>query len=220
MSEVFDKRESRIRGSGKNHPVSLTSGMHVRLKPEGEGFFSSFMVWPKKLSFQTQEEGERIVLMLRQHPVVNVGWMVVFSLMLLMPTLVEFVPGFEILPMRFQAMTIVLWYLLTLAYALENFLSWYFNVYIVTDERVVDIDFYSLIYSHVSVTKTANIQDVNFRRMGVFSAMFDYGNVYIQTAGESREFDFANVPHPSRVVEIIYQLLEEEEQEALEGRVR
>lgn len=223
MPEVFNAGENpehHKRGRQKNHPVSLNSGNYMNLKPQGESAFSSFMVWPKKMSFQTQDQQEKIVLLLRQHPIVNLGWITILALMLFAPSLMEFVPGFEVLPARFQFMTVILWYLLTLAYALENFLNWYFNVYIVTDERIVDIDFYGLIYSDLSVTKTANIQDVNFKRMGSLSALFDFGNVNIQTAGENREFEFGNVPHPAKVVEIIYKLLEEEERESLEGRVK
>ena len=41
-----------------------------------------------------------------------------------------------------------------------------------------------------------------------------------KTAGEMREFDFEEVPHPDRVAKVLNELILEEEQERLEGRVR
>ncbi len=212
MPEVFDahkgKRKERF------------SPVYQKLAAEKElGSWRSFAVCPPDVKFETQEEGEEVILLLRQHPIVNLGWVLTAILMLMVPALWELMP-FGWMPERFQVMTMVLWYLLVLAFVLEKFLNWYFNVYIVTDERIVDIDFEGLIYRNLSVTQLNNIQDVTFRQAGVGAAMFNYGDVFIQTAAEQREFDFARVPQPARVVEILYMLQQEEEQEALEGRVK
>ena len=64
------------------------------------------------------------------------------------------------------------------------------------------------------------IEDVNYFQKGIFGAFFNFGNVLIQTAAELTEFVFNNVPNPDRVVKIISELIGEEEQEQLEGRVR
>ena len=40
----------------------------------------------------------------------------------------------------------LVWYLISIAYFIESFLTWFFNVYFVTDERIIDVDFYNLIY--------------------------------------------------------------------------
>ncbi|EKD99583.1 MAG: hypothetical protein ACD_22C00230G0007, partial [uncultured bacterium] len=39
--------------------------------------------------------------------------------------------------------------------------------------------------------------------------LFNYGDVTIQTAAERREFDFASVPNPSRVADILSDLVKE-----------
>ncbi|QHO63178.1 PH domain-containing protein [Candidatus Chazhemtobacterium aquaticus] len=216
MPQVFDakkKGEGRRRG-GRYSPV-----FEELSKKRDSAVWSAFAVTPPNLRFETQEPDEKIILLLRQHPVVNLGWIVVAVGMALMPAFWEYLP-FSWLPVRFQLATAVLWYLLVLAYVLEKFLNWYFNVYIVTDERVVDIDFHGLIHRNLAVTQIANVQDVNFVQTGGMAAIFNYGDVFIQTAAEQREFDFLRVPNPGRVVEILYMLQQEEQQEELEGRLK
>lgn len=218
MPEVYSAEKSV--GKEKN-ASSRKAEVYKQLKKERtHNPLAAFAIAPPKMKFETQEEGEKIVLLLRQHPVVNVGWIVIAGLMLLAPGFLGVINLLDFMPERFAAMTVLLWYLLTLAFVVERFLDWYFNVYIVTDERVVDIDFYGLIYRDLSVTKIDKIQDINFIQSGAVASLFNYGDIFIQTASEKREFDFMSVPRPARVVEILYQMMEEEEREALEGRVK
>jgi hypothetical protein len=48
---------------------------------------------------------------------------------------------------------------------------------------------------------------------GVVRTMFDYGDVFVQTAGEVPRIEFEAVPHPDKVAKILRELcfLEEEE---------
>lgn len=181
---------------------------------------ASFMVRPTGFRFDTQEKQEDVLLLLRRHVLTNVPWMLIVLAMALAPAALRVVPLLSPIPGRFQFMVIVLWYMLTLGYLLESFLTWYFNVYIITDERVVDVDFYSLIYKEVSSAKIENIEDLTYKMGGAVQSIFNFGTVYIQTAGEKREFDFEHVPRPDKVVQFLNELILEEEQERIDGRVR
>lgn len=219
MPEIFVADKNKITKPGrvkKSRDVWL-SELSENKKP---GVFSSFALEPKTVKFETQDPHEKIILLLRQHPIVNLGWLLVLALMLVAPSFLVMVPDWSFIPIRFQTMTLLLWYLLALAFGIEKFLSWFFNAYIVTDERLVDIDFNGLLYRDLSVVKIANVEEINFTQIGSFSAIFDYGDVHIQTAAEKRELTFDRVPHPGKVTEILFQLIEEEEQEQLEGRTR
>ncbi len=217
MPEIFDAEKDKKRIKPRRKGASLEKFLAEKKK---ERALTAFALQPEKVKFETQDSQEKIILLLRQHPVVNLGWLLIFSLMLVAPSFLSLVPDWGLLPLRFQLMTLLLWYLLTIAFGLEKFLDWFFNVYIVTDERVVDIDFNGLLYRDLSVVKIGNIEEVNFTQIGSFSAVFDYGNVMIQTAAEQRQLTFDRVPHPGKVTEILFQLMEEEEQEQLEGRTR
>jgi len=199
------------------HPL-LTPESVANEKPTGNPF-SAYMVRPK-IRFETQDREEKVILLMRRHVVTNLRWILIAAFLSVIPAFFEFFPLFGLFPARFQIIFAAMWYLFTTAYIFEHFLSWYYNVYIITDERIVDVDFYSILYKKVSDTKIDNIQDVTFVTGGALRTLFDYGTIYIQTAGEMREFDFEEVPHPDRVAKVLNELILEEEQERLEGRVR
>lgn len=177
-------------------------------------------VRPDSVHFETQDKEEKIVLLLRRHPITNIPWISLATLMILAPALLRLFPLLSFLPLRFQLIGILIWYLVILAFVLEEFLTWFFNVYIATDERIVDIDFFNLIYKEVSDTKIDKIQDVTYKMGGVVRTIFNYGDVFIQTAAEVPNFEFSAVPNPARVARILQELRVEEEKEALEGRIR
>lgn len=195
--------------------------LEVRLNHESKsGKFKAFNVLPAKVKFETQESREKIILMLRQHWVTQISWLLTALAGIFVPLIFIWVPIFDFMQPNYQFMTLVIWYLLLTAYIYESFISWVYRVFIITDERIIDINFYNLIYKELSEAKIDNIEDVTYRQGGVLRAMFNYGDVMIQTAGEQREFMIEGAPQPNRVVKIINELKLEEEQEKAEGRVR
>lgn len=108
----------------------------------------------------------------------------------------------------------------TVAFILEQFLGWYFNVNVVTDERIFDVDFANLVYREITDANIDQIQDVTVTIGGVLRTMINYGDVLIQTAAEIPQIDFRGVPKPDTVAKILRELRVEEEQEKIEGRVR
>ncbi len=164
---------------------------------------SSFSLYPDDVGFETKDNKEDIILLLRQHPIVNLKWIVVTSLLLAGPTTLGFFGIFNLLPTGFPLVITLAWYLVTSAYAIESFLDWYFNVYFVTTKRIIDVDFYNLIDKRVSDAEIDKIQDVSYTTGGVIRTMFNYGDVFIQTAAEVSEFDFMAVPSPEKVAKII-----------------
>jgi len=168
--------------------------------------FSAFSLYPDDVDFETREDEERIVLLLRQHPIVNLKWILGTLVLLTGPTIVNAFGIFALLPTGFPLIISLVWYLITSIYAIEGFLNWYFNVYFVTTARVVDVDFYNLIDKRVSDAEIDKIQDVSYSTGGVARTMFNYGDVTIQTAGEIPEFHFEGVPNPERVTKILDEL--------------
>jgi len=199
---------------GKSKVAKIRDEHHTR-NP-----LAAFSVLPEEVEFETQDPEEKILLLARRHLMTNLKWMLVGVLMLVAPFWLNYFPILAFLPSRFQLVSVVMWYLLTIGFLLENFLSWYFNVYIVTDERIIDVDFYSLIYKRISAAKIDHIEDVTATTGGAARNLFDFGTVSIQTAGEKREFEFEDVPHPARIVKFLNLMIMEEEKEKMEGRIR
>lgn len=175
---------------------------------------TSFAVSPPDIKFETQEEAEEVILFMRQHFIVNFGWIVlVFTLILapsvLLPVFINLLPSPLVIPPNYLFVGTVFWYVVTFGFALAKFLGWYFNIYIVTNERVVDIDFVNLLYKQFSEARLDKIQDVSYTTGGIFATVFNYGDVHIQTAAEVPEFEFLAVPFPERVVQTIGELAKE-----------
>lgn len=211
-----DREEKRPKKKEKKPETELESLALV----ETSNPFSSFASSPVGVRFETQELEEKIILLLRKHWITNLPWLVSTIILVFAPLSLRYFPLLAFLPTRFQIMAIVLWYLLVTAFVLEQFLTWFFNVYIITDERIVDIDFYNLLYKEVSDAKIDRIQDVTYKMGGVVRALFNFGDIFIQTAGTEPNFEFRAVPRPDRVVRVLEELRTQEEIEALEGRVR
>ena len=141
---------------------------------------SAFSLYPDDVGFETKDGKEQIILLLRQHPVVNVRWIVIAILLLTGPTLLTTFGVFSALPVGFPLVISLAWYLFTAIYAIEGFLNWYFNVYFVTDARIIDVDFYNLIGKRVSNAEIEMIQDVSYTTGGVLGTLLNFGNVFIR----------------------------------------
>ncbi|MCL4360404.1 PH domain-containing protein [Patescibacteria group bacterium] len=178
--------------------------------------FTSFAVNPEGVHFETQEAQETVVLFLRQHVVVNIPWILIALLLLiapviLLPVLFRFVHLPIVLPGGFVLIGTMFWYLAAFGFILASFLHWFFNIYIVTDERIVDIDFYYLLFKRFSEAELTKIQDISFTTGGIAATVFNYGNILVETAGELPNIEFEAVPQPEKIVATIRSLIEQGE---------
>lgn len=206
MPDVFVSPDEQIHeksetGLPQREPVTekqkSATGAHSHSR------FSAFCLYPDDIDFETRKDKERIVLMLRQHPIVNVKWIVVTALLLTGPSILSALGIFSLLPEGFPLVISLAWYLVTGAYAIEGFFNWYFNVYFVTTDSVIDVDFFNLVDKRVSEADISKIQDVSYSTNGVMGTMLNFGDVQIQTAAEIPEFIFEDVPNPEKVAKIL-----------------
>jgi len=224
MPDIFVAGPAR-----KNKPLTQgREGMGERyetvaermLKQRRLGRFRAFNVLPNRVRFENQEHREKIILMLRQHWITQLGWIMAAVAGVFVPLIFVWIPILDFLKPNYQLMSLIGWYLLLIAFIYEKFISWFYQVFIITDERIIDINFINLVYKELSEAKIDNIEDVTYRQGGVVKAMFNFGDVVIQTAGEQREFMVESAPEPNRVVKIINELKLEEEHEKMIGKVR
>ncbi|MAG60102.1 hypothetical protein CMO96_04950 [Candidatus Woesebacteria bacterium] len=161
---------------------------------------------PENVCFVNQEPQERVVLLLRRHLVTNITWVLIATGLALAPLLFTWFPILSFLPGRFQFIAVLFWYLITTAFILEETLSWFFSVYIITEKRVIDVDFHNIIHREISEARIDKIQDVTRRVGGIGGTVFNYGDVQIQTAGASPNIVFNLVPSPVRVSGVLQEL--------------
>lgn len=173
---------------------------------------SSFCQNPSGVSFQSQEDDEKILLFLRRHFITNVYWILISIFLAVLPV---FIPnfltlaGFSLFALAKNLIIIItaFYYLLIATYILINFLTWFYNISFITTKRVVDIDFSDLIYQNVAATKLSLLQDADYTQIGVIASLFNFGDVFVQTAGDKPNFDFLAVPSPAKVAQIIEELI-------------
>lgn len=170
--------------------------------------FPAFEENPQNCRFEGQDSDEKILLLLRAHPITNLGWIIPAALLFFLPFFIPQVLSFvnlnpSTVPPSHGIVFLIINYLLILTIAFEGFLHWYFNVYIVTDKNIVDVDFHSILFKNIDVAPLRNIEDTSSSMGGILNSIFHYGNVFIQTAGASRNIDLHSVPRPHHVADFI-----------------
>ena len=194
-----------------NRPVEEYSEV-MRHEESSSNPLDAFAPKPLSIFFDSQEKAERVLLLLRKHPITQLGWIVTTCLLFLAPAIFATINFFGFLPEKFQVAGLLLWYVIIMGFVLESFLTWFFNVYIITDERIIDVDFLSLIYKNITAAKIDNIEDITAETGGAIRSIYNFGTVKIQTAGTNAEIEF-------EVTRLLNELLLEEEREKIEGRV-
>lgn len=173
--------------------------------------FSSFCKDPEGISFQSQENGEKILLFLRRDFITNAKWILIGAALTALPLLLMFshLSGnpLPFLTFNFYLLLLFFYYLFVITYFYINFITWYYNVALITDQRVIDVDFSSLVYKDVATTKLSLVQDVSYAQVGVIRTFFNYGNILIQTAGSLDNFVFESSPNPEDAVHIVEKLI-------------
>lgn len=181
------------------------------------GMFSSFSLKPLSVSFQNQEEEEEILLFLRPHFITNLFWITTTLFLIFVPFAVYYFSSYLnqfiliSLPDRYIILITSFYYLFVLGYILVNFMAWFYNIFIVTQIRVVDIDYSDIVYHNVAMTKLDLAQDVDYTQSGFIRSFFNYGDIVMRTAGKNAIFDALAVPNPAQVTKTIEDLIGKEE---------
>ena len=165
--------------------------------------------------FPSQLDDEKIYIVVRQHWVVLLKklfiWFIFAAALVLFRRYGEaWLPG--LFEGDIGAVTKLFVQIYTLFLTLSLFLIWliyYLNVQIITDRRIVDVDQVGLFHHEVSELHIENIEDVTSEVSGLLGTIFDYGDVYVQTAGTVERFEFSDVPNPGSINKLILDLYEQ-----------
>ncbi|MEO6508793.1 MAG: PH domain-containing protein [Patescibacteria group bacterium] len=168
--------------------------------------FNSFVLNPQNVHFESQQADEAVILILRAHPATQIPWLINSFFMTILIVVLNFILPLVLTPS--QILFVNIFGVAGLfAYMWYNFLLWFFNVGIITNERIVDIDFKSILFKEVTATKVEKVEEVTSKSGGYVGSLFNYGTVYVETASNEINIEFERVPHPAQVVEIINNLV-------------
>lgn len=171
--------------------------------------FSTYRL-PGKLS------GEKVVKVIRRDFFVLVKKVLFFSLLILLPLFFFYVVSTSIFPnllngpisypafiLGASAYYVFVWLLFFF-----SFLDYFLDVWVITDERIIDIQQKGFFSRVISEQRLYRIQDVTSEVHGFWATMFKFGDVHVQTAGAKQRFFFQEIPHPDETRDLIIKLSE------------
>jgi uncharacterized membrane protein YdbT with pleckstrin-like domain len=151
------------------------------------------------------DPGETINRVIHRHPITlipavlsSVG-LFLLSLLLIygearMPSVIPFPPL-----LAFALVGIIL--ALSVIFLLVGIFVFRRNVLIFTNVHLVQANQFGLFTHRVSQISFMRIQDVTGGRKGLLQALFNYGDVEIQSAGEDEKFIFSKAPNPQDIAD-------------------
>ena len=176
-------------------------------------FLSARIKDPRDTHYDGQDSGEEIAYVYRKSMITNLAWFFATIVLLVIPLyLFPYLAqlsfeGRKILPATYIFILNLFWYLFVFGFFLQNFVIWFFNIYVITNKKIIDMDFHGLLYKNISETPIRNLEDVTSNVSGTLGVIFNVGDVFIQTSAEHTEFEFESVDDPAKLRDIISDLI-------------
>lgn len=163
--------------------------------------------------FANASSDEETVFFLRPHWFVLLPLLLAFGVILVLPVAAWFGvriaapyffdnPGYE--PLYVLGASI--FFLFSWLFLFQNFIDFFLDIWVVTTHRVIDITQTGMFGRTTAELTLDRVQDVTSDVKGFIRTLFDYGTIYIQTAGERERFVFEDIPHPTHVAKRILEL--------------
>lgn len=165
-------------------------------------------------SFPGQRNNESVFIFLRRHPLSYISLVIVFIIMIIIGIIIYCIviynPDLFIGALYNYGIIFANTFLLaSVSFTFVALLDYYFDVHIVTDTRIVDIDQNRLFNRQINELSLEDLEDVSVIIKGFFGTLFSYGSVEIQTAGSKPNFTFNDVPNPREVSQLILDLADQ-----------
>jgi len=162
--------------------------------------------------FKGQNPNEEILLVVRRHWFnILKQFLIIFLMALLLifsffaiPYFLDDFGGAKLQPLILfleSSFAALIW-----LYAFLIWIDYYFDVWIITDKRIINVEQKGLFMRHISELELQKVQDVTTEIEGIIPSVLNYGDVHIQTAGTVTRFVFWRVPNPYKVKGIIMKL--------------
>lgn len=160
-----------------------------------------------------QKSYEHVVYVLRRHPVTYIPAVLLFLVLLAVPVGVYFLIS-SLYPTIFEGTVyFALGTLLGSTYLLgvllifyTQFVEMYLDMWVVTNDRILDVEQINLFSRTISELDLFRVQDVTTDVHGILPTFFKYGDVAIKTASQNIDIVFRDVYKPNKIREEILRL--------------
>jgi len=166
---------------------------------------------------------ENIIFTLRRHPLTFVPILFLFLILMIVPVVVYFLID-SLFQSLLQSPTIYpftilaasVYYLSIYLFFYAYFIDYYLDMWVVTNDRIVDIEQHGLFHRVITELDLFRIQDVTADVLGIFPTLFRYGDVTVKTASSTSNIVFRNIPNPNHIRERLIRLADEDRRFHLE----
>jgi uncharacterized membrane protein YdbT with pleckstrin-like domain len=128
--------------------------------------------------FKDQYDGEEVLLVFRKHPVVMRRGLIYFMIAILIGTIPSFLPNAQL---SYFYYGIGGGFLLGILLMFPSWVYWYFSIYIVTDQRLIQITQKGFFHRKVVDLALNQIQMVNYQVAGIQETVLGFGTIMVQT---------------------------------------
>jgi uncharacterized membrane protein YdbT with pleckstrin-like domain len=173
--------------------------------------------------FPGRQPDEKVLMVIRKHPIVYIRSVMVFLVAAILPLIVFLMIWSGSFPLaQGETANVVgylgasLYFLYSLALLVVSFINDEFDLFILTDHRLIDITQVSFLKRTVATTPLNQIQDTSSDINGILGTILNFGTVEVQTAaGLASSFTIDNVPDPALVARTILNEVEERKEKDL-----
>lgn len=154
---------------------------------------------PEEISFDGQRQGEDVLVVWRKHPwVLAKPGFISVGIVLLVAIFLRFFGASGM-----TSLAIVVGLIAIGLIAGLGLFKWFNGMYILTSERLIDVDQRSVFHRVVGELPIEHIQDVAYEVKGPFATMLNFGNVVVQTIGGGTTITMEVVESPHAVQQAI-----------------
>ncbi len=104
---------------------------------------------------------------------------------------------------RFQRILLI-WTAFIIFYAVYQYLLWLINVYIITDKRLIAVNYQSLIHKIVLETPIDRIHNISAETKGLTRSLLKIGDVIVQVASLTQPMVLHNLKHPEEIKDFLW----------------
>jgi len=158
---------------------------------------------PEDLEFDNQRKNEEIIMMDRRHPWVLAKSGLVMVLAILVILLAYLFVGASLI----SSIVLVAGLIFMTIYGFIRWFVYSNDIYIVTNERVINIDQNSFFSRRVTEAELNNILNVSYEIKGPVKSLLNFGDISIDTSGSDKNYlVLENIENPHFVQEKIVAL--------------
>ena len=167
------------------------------------------------------EPGEHVVRQTRKHWILFIAELLPYAILVVIPfalpkllllaqPLAEYSTLFTYTSPTARAILGV-WLLVTWTSAWGTFTRYFLNVWVLTNQRIVNVKQHGFFRREVSSLLISRVQDVTTSVIGVLSSILNIGDIKVQSAGTEIEFIMHGIPLPEHMRDSILQYVPTEQ---------